>query len=205
MKTPWDAFFELKITQIFTEKKLVLDIGGGLRISRDKNNRFDPRRDWILPYLDTVEYKIMDPVPDYHPDIVGDIHAMPFVDNSQEAIICMAVLEHVENPFIAMKEMYRVLQKGGYCFIYVPFLYYYHPEVGYYADYWRFTKDALKLLSKDFSNVEIQSVRGAIGTWVRLSPLGRYGWIQSLATIADKIYGKLDSKQVSGYNVFLVK
>lgn len=205
MKTPWDTFFESKITLIFTEKKSVLDIGGGLRISKEKNNRFDKRRGWIVPYLNKVDYKIMDPVPDYHPDVVGDIHAMPFGDNSQEAIICMAVLEHVENPFTAMKEIYRVLKPGGYCFIYVPFLYYYHPEIGYYADYWRFTKDALHLLSKDFSTVEIQPVRGAIGTLIRLSPLGRYRWCENLATALDRLTGKINSKQVSGYNVFLIK
>ncbi len=205
MKNPWDIFFEERIRRIFTEKKSVLDIGGGLRISPDKNNRFDRRRAWILPYAEKVQYKIMDPVPDYHPDIVGDIHAMPFKDGSQEAVICMAVLEHVEDPWKAMREIYRVLEPGGYCFIYVPFLYYYHPEIGYYADYWRFTKDALKLLAKDFSKVEIQPVRGAIGTWIRLSPLGRYRWAEYIANMLDRLTGKIRSNQVSGYNVFLVK
>ncbi|HTK33033.1 MAG TPA: methyltransferase domain-containing protein [Candidatus Paceibacterota bacterium] len=205
MKTPWDTFFEEKMVKMFTEKKSILDIGGGLRILREKNNRFDAKRAWLIPYAEKIAYKVMDPVSDYHPDVVGDIHAIPFKDDSQEAIICMAVLEHVENPFIAMKEMYRVLQPGGYCFIYVPFLYYYHPEIGYYADYWRFTQDALKMLSKDFKTVEIQPVRGAIGTWIRLSPLGRFAALQWLATAADKITGKINSKQVSGFNVFLIK
>lgn len=205
MKAPWYTFFEDRIRRIFTEKRAVLDIGGGLRVDKARNNRFDPRRSWIIPLLSNVEYKIMDPVPDYHPDIVGDIHAMPFKDASQEAIICMAVLEHVEDPIRASKEMFRVLKPGGYCFVYVPFLYYYHAEVGYYADYWRFTADTLKMMFKDFSTVEIQPVRGAIGTLVRLSPLGRFRSVERLAFWADTITGKLSSKQVSGYNVFLVK
>lgn len=205
MKTPWDAFFEDRIRRICTEKKSILDIGGGLRVDKKRNNRFDARRAWVIPYLSKVSYKIMDPVPDYHPDVVGDIHAMPFQDNSQEAIICMAVLEHVENPFKAASEMYRVLKPGGYCFVYVPFLYYYHPEIGYYADYWRFTKDALELLFKDFKTVEIMPVRGAIGTLVRLSPLGRFRFMEKLATWADRVTGKIRSKQVSGYNIFLIK
>lgn len=205
MTTPWDEFFKDKITRIFTEKKSVLDIGGGLRVAKEKNNRYDPRRAWIIPYLSKVDYKIMDPVPDYHPDIVGDIHAMPFKNDSQEAVICMAVLEHVEDPIRAAKEMHRVLKPGGYCFVYVPFLYYYHAEVGYYADYWRFTADALKYMFKDFKTVEIQPVRGAFGTWMRLSPLGRFRFVENLAFYFDKLTGKLGSKQVSGYNVFLVK
>lgn len=205
MKNTWDIFFERNIRKIFADKKNILDIGGGLRISKEKNNRFDPSRTWIIPLLKGVEYLIMDPVPDYHPDIIGDIHAMPFKDNSLDAIICIAVLEHVENPFVAMKEMYRTLKPGGYCFIYVPFLYYYHAEVGYYADYWRFSKDALKLLTKDFKTVEIQSVRGAIGTLLRLSPLGRSARLEKIAAWLDRIFKKDLSNQVSGFNVFLVK
>ena len=68
-----------------------------------------------------VCYQVMDPTLEYHPDIVGDIHALPFQDSSQEAIICLAVLEHVEDPWLACRELWRVLKPGGYCLIYVPF------------------------------------------------------------------------------------
>ncbi len=88
---------------------------------------------------------------DYNPDIIGDIHNLPFADNSIEAIVCLAVLEHVENPFKACAEIHRVLKPGGFCLITLPFLYYYHAEKGYYKDYWRFTKDAVELLFQDFS------------------------------------------------------
>ena len=152
-----------------------------------------------------VDYKIMDPVPDYSPDIVGDIHNLPFASNSVDAIICIAVLEHVEDPMKASREILRTLKPGGYTFIYVPFLYYYHAEKGYYKDYWRFTEDSLRMMFKDFSRFEICAVRGALGTWIRLSPLGRFKFIEDLFYILDKIFGKINSKQVSGYNIFLVK
>lgn len=205
MKTKDQIFSEEKIKKIFTEKKTIIDIGGGLRIIKEKNNRFDSSRAWIIPYLKKVDYKIMDPVPDYSPDIIGDIHQMPFKDNSLDAIICMAVLEHVKNPFIASSEMFRVLKPGGYLFVYVPFLYYYHAEIGYYGDYWRFTKDSLPLLFKDFSKIEIESVRGALGTWFRLSPLGRFKFVEKVGQVLDRVFGKNKSNQVSGYNVFLIK
>lgn len=205
VKKPWDIFFEEKMLKMFTEKKTVIDIGGGLRIAKEKNNRFDPARAWLIPYAEKIDYKVMDPVPDYHPDLVGDIHALPFADNSVDAIVCISVLEHVEDPIKAFKEMYRVLKPGGYCFIYVPFLYYYHAERGYYADYWRFTKDILELLAKPFSSREMCSVRGATEAWLKISPLGRSKFICDLGYFLDKLTGKINSNQVGGYDLFLIK
>lgn len=205
MTRPWDTFFKDRITRILTENKTVIDIGGGLRVAKDKNNRYDKRREWARPLLERITYRVLDPVPDYNPDIVGDIHDLPFEDDSVDALLCIAVLEHVENPITAMQEMYRVLKPGGQLFIYVPFLYYYHAEEGYYGDYWRFTKDTLKLLSADFSHSEIVSVRGALETWVKISPLGRSRSICACAYMLDKLTGKSNSAQTSGYNVFLVK
>lgn len=203
--TPWDQFFREKIKKIFEEKRSVIDIGGGLRILKERGDRYDKSRGWILPYLIKVEYKILDPVPDYNPDIIGDIHNLPFPDNSQDAIICIAVLEHVENPTKACNELYRVLKPGGYCFVYIPFLYYYHAEKGYYKDYWRFTKDAMNILFKDFSSIEVQNVRGALATWLRLSPLGKIKSLVKIFNLLDKIFKKSKSSQVSGYNIFLIK
>ncbi len=134
-KKPWEIFFEEKTKEIFSNAKLIIDIGGGLRIDKDKNNRYNPKNAWLIPLSQKVDYKILDPVDTYHPDIVGDIHNLPFDANTIDAIFCLAVLEHVENPFKAVDEMHRVLRPGGYCFVYVPFLYYYHAEIGYYKDY----------------------------------------------------------------------
>jgi SAM-dependent methyltransferase len=205
MRSPWDTFFRDKVQKIFAEKKSAIDIGGGLRALQGRGNRYDPARAWIAPLLARVDYKILDPVPDYQPDVVGDIHALPFADNSQDAYFCLAILEHVEDPKRACREMYRTLSSGGYCLLYVPFLYYYHAEQGYYHDYWRFTEDSLRLLFKDFTHFEIQRVRGAIETWLRISPLGKYGFVISCARWLDRVTGKAASKQVSGYYVFAIK
>lgn len=203
--TKWDQFFKEKVIKIFTECQRVIDIGGGLRVLKNKGNRYDKNRQWILPYIQKVDYKILDSVPDHNPDIVGDIHHLPFEDNSQEAIICLAVLEHVENPAKALQEIHRVLKPRGCCFIYVPFLFYYHAEIGYYQDFWRFSKDAIKYLSKDFSRIEIQNVRGALATWLHLSPLGRFKILKTVFSWMDKIFRKTNSQQTSGYYVFLTK
>ncbi len=202
---PWEQFFRDKMTKIFTEKQEIIDIGGGLRVLKNRGNRYDSNRSWLESYLHKVQYKILDPVPDYQPDIIGDIHALPFVDNSIDAILCLAVLEHVEDPFLAMREMHRALKPGGQLFLYVPFLFYYHAEVGYYKDFWRFTEDGVRQLGKNFSTMELAPVRGAMQTWLHLSPLGRFGFIRKTAFWFDRLSGKLNSRQVSGFNVFLVK
>ncbi len=202
---PWELFFREKMIKLFSAGGKVIDIGGGLRLVKDKNNRYDPKREWLRPYLSKVDYKILDVVDTYHPDIVGDVHNLLFDDNSIDSIICIAVLQHVEEPHKAIKEIYRVLKPGGMAFIYVPFLFYYHAEKGYYKDYWRFTKDSLEYLTKPFAHSEIQSIRGAVETWIKISPLGRYKFINWLGYMLDIILEKLKSNQVSGYNIFLIK
>ncbi len=203
--TPWDQFFSEKIKILFTQNKTIIDIGGGLRVSKKQGNRYDPTREWIRPYMEKIEYKVLDPVPDYEPDIVGDIHRLPFADSSVEAYLCLAVLEHVEDPQLAVRELYRTLKPGGQCLLYVPFLFYYHAETGYYKDFWRFTHDGLRHLCRDFTICEMQSVRGAIGTWFHISPLGKLRLIAGLGRLLDRMLGKLASSQVSGYYVFLAK
>ena len=201
--TPWDKFAKEKLKKIFIEKKTIIDIGGGLRVDCERNNRFSRENSWLEEYVKKVDYKILDKVEEYNPDIVGDIHSMPFRDGSVDAIICIAVLEHVEKPNQAMKEIYRVLKPGGYCFIYAPFLYYYHPMPGYYQDFYRFTYDGIKYLTREFKSVEIKNVRGALATVMNLLPI--FSKKTRAFNFIDKILNKQKSRQTSGYNVFCVK
>lgn len=202
--TTWDSFFKEKTIDIFTSSKEVIDIGGGLRVDGAKGNRVDNKRAWLASYVEKVSYKTLDPVPDYNPDIVGDIHDLPFKDGAIDAILCIAVLEHVRNPFKAMDEMYRSLKRGGKLLVYVPFLYYYHAHEGYYKDYWRYTYDGLEELSKQFSYVEIERVRDRFETLCRLTPFGRFEIIVLFSQWLDRMFPK-ESRQVSGYYLYAVK
>lgn len=203
--TKWEVFFKEKCIEIFTTSNEVIDIGGTLRLNTGKSSRVEKTNEWLLPYVEKVNYQILDPVPDYNPDIVGDIHNLPFEDNSKDAFLCLAVLEHVENPIRAVDELYRTLKPGGKLLIYVPFLYYYHAHEGYYGDYWRFTKDTLKMLSKPFSKSEMEAVRLPLETLIRLTPLGRYKLPIWCARQTDKVLYKNGSNQVAGYYLYLEK
>lgn len=203
MNCPWDKFAREKLAKIFNEKYKIIDIGGGLRVDNSRSNRLSPDNLWLADYLAKVDYKVLDKVEDFHPDIIGDIHQLPFADNSIDAIICIAVLEHVENPIQAMSEIHRVLKIGGYAYIYVPFLYYYHPLANYYQDFYRFTYDGVRHLTKNFHKVEIQNVRGALATIFNLLPF--FSKRTAFLDRFDKLLGKQASKQTSGYNIFCVK
>jgi len=48
-----------------------------------------------------------------HADLLADAHTLPFADNAFDCVLSYAVLEHLHNPFIAIKEVQRVLKPGG--------------------------------------------------------------------------------------------
>ena len=198
----WNDFFREKVKKIFEEKSEVIDIGGTLGLDLSRSNRVKGPTQWLLSYLPDVEYKVLDKVSDFNPDIVGDIHNLPLPDNSVEAIICSSVLEHVENPVRAVEEIYRVLKPGGYAYFYAPFIFYYHPEPAYYKDFFRITYDGWEHLVRDFSSREISPVHGPFATMINLLPFmsDRVDWLRPL----DR-WLRPNSRQVSGYNVFCIK
>ena len=200
----WDAFADSKVKAIFDKGGLIVDIGGGLRIDSAKNNRGN-QNPKFAEYAKNSKgtYKVLDKVPDYHPDIVGDVHDLPLADESVDSVICIALLEHVEEPLKAMAEMYRVLKPGGYFNMYVPFLYYYHPMPGYYGDFYRFTYDGIKYMTRGFQHVEIENVRGALATTFNLLPL--FSKKTGLFDLIDRLIGKSKSRQTSGYIAFCQK
>ena len=191
--TSWNKFFEEKINEIAKEKT-VLDIGGGFRFQKGLDKYKDLFKD--------VNYKTLDIYSKYQPDIIGDIHNLSMNNESIDAIICKAVLEHVYDPQKAVNEMYRVLKKQGKCLVYVPFLYPYHGEKDGYKDYYRYTQDGIRYLFRKFSSIEICPVRGNLETVINLTPLRYLRIFNFLARFLDRFFS---NKQNSGYNVFLIK
>jgi SAM-dependent methyltransferase len=78
---------------------------------------------------------------------IGDIHNMNvLMDKTYDTAICLEVLEHIKDPFKALKEIHRILKKDGYLIISVPHLSRLHEEP---HDYFRYTKYGLQYSIED--------------------------------------------------------
>ena len=66
--------------------------------------------------LNYLTADIESPIADLH----FDLHKIPFEDNRFDVVFCNHVMEHVENPLQCMKELYRVMKKGGWALMQVP-------------------------------------------------------------------------------------
>lgn len=193
--TSWEKFFDEKIREVAKET-YILDVGGGIKFGKGMKQ--------YAALFAGKKYLTLDKEPRYEPDIIGDIHAIPLEDSSVEAVICKAVLEHVEEPAQAIAEIYRILKPGGKAFFYVPFLYPYHAERQVYKDYYRFSKDAVEYLFRNFSHLEYIKVRGFAETWLNFLPFGLNRLFVPFGRVLDKFI-KHSGNQTSGFNIFVIK
>ena len=77
-----------------------------------------------------------------------DFTNLKFQDNSFDFCFSDQVLEHVEgNPYKAFEESIRVVKSGGFICHTTCFVNQIHADPG---DFWRFTPDALKLMSETY-------------------------------------------------------
>lgn len=175
----------------------VLDIG---QSSRDRIALF--RRDRI----ETMD--INDGTPS--PDIIDDICAPHRLQTDRyDGIVCLSVLEHVYDPFAAIGHIHRLLKPGGYLLLHLPFLFRYHApaDLGF-ADCYRFTRDGMAWLLKDFDDVRLYSIRGPYSSIFNLHRFWkkriehRFGGAPArwLDTIGLRLFRRpTSSLQVSGY------
>jgi SAM-dependent methyltransferase len=116
---------------------LVLDCGAGYR------NTY---------YANVVNFEIVD----YSTtDVLGVAEKLPFRDNSFEAVVSIAVFEHVKDPFKCAAEIARVLKPGGSLYCAIPFL---QPFHGYPHHYFNMTKTGAKSLFEDYLRIDKQAV-----------------------------------------------
>lgn len=194
--------FRHEIINTIQESMTVLDIGKSMR------NDFKKIQ---CKEIKTLDINIFD---DY-PDIQFDLSEKVEIEKTEiykkfDAIICLAVLEHVYDPFIAINNIYKMLKNDGILFGYIPFLYHYHaPDNLYFQDYYRYTKDGLAYLLKDFKNVKIYPVRGRLSSSMHIlfGPFWKKNFEKyRLNQLLDKFFSKdKNSKQTGGFNFIAIK
>lgn len=91
---------------------------------------------------------------------------LPYENNTFDYHLSFEVLEHIENPYIFFSEANRVLKKGGYIILSVPFLYRVH-----HLDYFRYTYNFFDNLLKvnDLKLIELYSNTGYGTTFASLT------------------------------------
>jgi SAM-dependent methyltransferase len=112
----------------------VLDCGAGSRPARTPN----------VINLEIADYPSTDVL------AVGE--GLPFQDNTFDAILSLAVLEHVRDPFRCAHELIRVLKPGGRVLADVPFL---QPVHGYPHHYYNMTQQGLMALFEGLIDIEL--------------------------------------------------
>lgn len=188
--TSWQRWFREKTEEV-ARAGAVIDIGGGHGLDRSL----------------FTSYRVLDVNDHYKPDIIADIHRLPFPDASIEAVICMDVLEHVEDPFKAVSELHRVLVPGAPLLASVPFIWPYHAAPGLYGDFWRFSPDGLRILFKEFRSFEIVRKGGYLSMLAEFVPssLGLYRVLRPAAAWLDDRVPFLMRRSVPAHYLFMRK
>jgi ubiquinone/menaquinone biosynthesis C-methylase UbiE len=80
------------------------------------------------------------------PLLAGDVHALPFADNSLGGYLSFGVLEHFEQGMQpALREAHRVLKPGGVAVITIPY-----PNIVWKLAQWKREQQGQTLINEDF-------------------------------------------------------
>jgi len=90
--------------------------------------------------------------------LVADAHQIPLADQTVDAVVVQAVLEHLVDPEQAVSEIHRVLRPGGLVYAETPFMQQVH--AGPY-DFFRFTSSGHRYLFRGFEEIAAGPVAGA--------------------------------------------
>ena len=96
-------------------------------------------------------------------DVVADLHDLPLADGEFDFVVCTEVLEHLAEPAQALRELRRVLRRGGGLLITVPFVIELHEEP---YDFFRYTPHALRhlLTETGFEEIAVEPLTGWAST-----------------------------------------
>lgn len=128
----------------------VIDIGG----------KKDNKRGFFAPPIDKVlSWKYVNIDAPTNPDYFCSAEKIPLKDSSIDTFMLCEVLEHLENPDQILRECFRIIKRGGYGIITMPFLFPIHADPW---DFQRWTDTKLRQMldSLGFQVVELCHMGG---------------------------------------------
>jgi SAM-dependent methyltransferase len=96
-----------------------------------------------------------------HADLHGSLESIPVEDESFDVVLCTQVLEHVDDPAAAVRELHRVVAPGGRVLASTHGVMLYHPNP---QDLWRWTHTGLQRLFENEANWESVAVEPGAGS-----------------------------------------
>lgn len=104
-------------------------------------------------YFHLAEIFTLDIDPESGADYICDLaNCDAIADDTFDLVFCTEVLEHTNDPFGSVSEIYRILRPTGVVIATTPFNFRIHRPL---PDNWRFTEHGLRLLFKKFKSLEI--------------------------------------------------
>jgi SAM-dependent methyltransferase len=137
-------------------KGVLLDIGCGIKPYRRFTKNL-VRMHFGVDHLSTLHAR--DQI-----DIVATAYETGVGTSKIDTILSTFVLEHLENPQMAIKEMHRILKPGGHVILTAPLFWHLHEEP---RDFFRYTSIGLGHLfsTAGFHIVEIKPLAGFVVTF----------------------------------------
>ena len=136
-------------------------------------------------YFQRARFETADIRAEVHPDFVVDVQELTKLvpRDAYDLVICTEVLEHVENPRLAVEEIRRILKPNGTMLATTPYIVPYHPDP---TDYWRLTFEAWRSVLRDWSRADI-SPHGnrPLAVWYLLET----GWGSPLRLVNPLVHG----------------
>ena len=115
-------------------------------------------------------------------DLLADAHSIPFGDNTFECVFSYAVLEHLHSPFLAIREIERVLSPSG---LFVGTVSQGEP---FHDSYFHHTAWGLVSLVESTTTLQLSRLWCGPGTLRSLASMGRYPRvIRTLLAAVDRI------------------
>jgi SAM-dependent methyltransferase len=128
--------------------KRVLDVGCG-------------HKPYFPFFAEATSYVGVDVAGNPAADVIGAVEALPLEDGSFDLVLCTQVLEHVDDPAVAVRELHRVTAPGGRVLASTHGVMVFHPNPN---DYWRWTHTGLRRLFEqngEWSSVDVRPGAGS--------------------------------------------